>query len=144
MEDQENAPRWLLFLEEMLEGDSRIRTAAFVDREGRIYYVTRNTQKVLDEDAFRQWISQQGQNFSKYPCPCGQFNYFTDSGNPVITFRRSYQDLTSFKTIGISQKPLSGPGPWKLASALGMWAWESTRHFHHQRKWNLHLQYGWP
>ena len=103
MEDQEKRTQMALFLEEMLEGDSRIRTAAFVDREGRIYYVTRNTQKVLDEDAFRQWISQQGysgENFSVYPTHVD--SYFTDSGNPVITFRRSYQDLTSFKTIGIS------------------------------------------
>ena len=72
MEDQEKRTQMALFLEEMLEGDSRIRTAAFVDREGRIYYVTRNTQKVLDEDAFRQWISQQGysgENFSVYPTP---------------------------------------------------------------------------
>ena len=120
MEDQEKRTQMALFLEEMLEGDSRIRTAAFVDREGRIYYVTRNTQKVLDEDAFRQWISQQGysgENFSVYPTHVD--SYFTDSGNPVITFRRSYQDLTSFKTIGISLGNLYlDLDLGKLASAL--------------------------
>lgn len=120
MEDQEKCTQMALFLEEMLEGDSRIRTAAFVDREGRIYYVTRNTQKVLDEDAFRQWISQQGysgENFSVYPTHVD--SYFTDSGNPVITFRRSYQDLTSFKTIGISLGNLYlDLDLGKLASAL--------------------------
>ena len=120
MEDQEKRTQMALFLEEMLEGDSRIRTAAFVDREGRIYYVTRNTQKVLDEDSFRQWISQQGysgENFSVYPTHVD--SYFTDSGNPVITFRRSYQDLTSFKTIGISLGNLYlDLDLGKLASAL--------------------------
>ena len=111
MEDQEKRTQMALFLEEMLEGDSRIRTAAFVDREGRIYYVTRNTQKVLDEDAFRQWISQQGysgENFSVYPTHVD--SYFTDSGNPVIT---------SFKTIGISLGNLYlDLDLGKLASAL--------------------------
>lgn len=75
---------------------------------------------MLDEDAFRQWISQQGysgENFSVYPTHVD--SYFTDSGNPVITFRRSYQDLTSFKTIGISLGNLYlDLDLGKLASAL--------------------------
>lgn len=103
MPDREKRTQMALFLSEMLEGDSRIRTAYFADKDGRIYYATRNTQKVLDEDAFRQWISQEGysgENFAVLPTHVD--GYFPDSRNQVITFRRSYQDLTSFRTIGIS------------------------------------------
>lgn len=136
----------VLLLNEMLDGDSRIRTAYFTDRDGRLYYATRNTQKVLDESAFRLWIGQdsmaqdgaarngmaqegitQGSavrdgtaqdgaaweaitqdserrgnevrgTFSILPTHVD--DYFPESRNRVITFRRSYQDITSFKTIG--------------------------------------------
>lgn len=70
MADQEKRIQMALFLGEMLEEDSRIRTASFVDREGRIYYATRNMQKALDETAFRQWISQEGYSgeaFQRFP-----------------------------------------------------------------------------
>lgn len=91
----------ILFLNEMLDGDSRIRTAYFVAADGRIYYATRNTQKVLDEAAFGKWIGQADagkDNFSVLSTHVD--DYFPDSRNKVITFRRSYQDITSFKTIG--------------------------------------------
>lgn len=32
--------------------------------------------------------------------PAHMDDYFQDSGNQVITFRRSYKDITSLKTIG--------------------------------------------
>lgn len=93
----------MLFLNEVMDGDSRIRTAYFADTRGKIYYATRNTQKVLDELAFRKWIAQEGtgrENVAVLPTHVD--TYFPNSGNRVITFRRSYQDITSFKTIGES------------------------------------------
>lgn len=121
MADQEKRIQMALFLGEMLEEDSRIRTASFVDREGRIYYATRNMQKALDETAFRQWISQEGYSGEAFSAlPTHADSYFPDSGNQVLTFRRSYQDLTSFKTIGISLGNLYlDVDVGNLSSALG-------------------------
>ena len=42
-----------LLLSDMLDWDSRLRTVCFMDQKGRIYYATRNAQKILDEDTFR-------------------------------------------------------------------------------------------
>lgn len=97
---EEKAMQVMIFLNEMLDGDSRIRTACFVDEKGSIYYATRNTQKVLNESGFRQWIGKDAgmdENFSILPTHVD--DYFPNSRNQVITFRRSYQDITSFKTI---------------------------------------------
>lgn len=97
---EDQAMQVIIFLNKMLDGDRRIRTAYFVDENGNIYYATRNTQKVLDESKFRQWIGKEGSmegNFSVLPTHGD--DYFSNSRNQVITFRRSYQDITSFKTI---------------------------------------------
>lgn len=92
-----------LLLNEMLDGDSRIRSAYFKEENGSLYYATRNTQKVLEEDAFLAWISQEGEMKESFSVlPTHRDDYFPGSENPVITFRRSYRDLTSFQTIGTS------------------------------------------
>lgn len=88
-----------LLLNDVLDRDSRMRTVCFMDQNGRIYYATRNPQKVLDEDAFRYWAGKEdeGGNFSVLSPHAD--DYFPDCANQVITFRRSYQDITSFETI---------------------------------------------
>ena len=89
-----------LLLSDMLDWDSRLRTVCFMDQKGRIYYATRNAQKILDEDTFRYRTGKEDEegNFSVLSPHLD--DYFQDSGNQVITFRRSYQDITSLKTIG--------------------------------------------
>lgn len=68
-----------------------------------LYYTTRNTQKVLEEDAFLAWTNQEGETKESFSIlPTHRDDYFPGSENPVITFRRSYRDLTSFQTIGTS------------------------------------------
>ena len=89
----------MLILNEMLDGDSRIRTAYFADKQGRIYYATKNTQKVLDKEAFLKWTGQEDNSANFSVLYTHVDNYFPDSRNQVVTFRRSYQDITSFKTI---------------------------------------------
>lgn len=89
----------MLILNEMLDGDSRIRTAYFADKQGRIYYATKNTQKVLDKEAFLKWTGQEDNSSNFSVLYTHVDNYFPDSRNQVVTFRRSYQDITSFKTI---------------------------------------------
>ena len=37
-----------LLLSDMLDWDSRLRTVCFMDQKVRIYYATRNAQKILD------------------------------------------------------------------------------------------------
>lgn len=88
-----------LLLSDMLDWDSRLRTVCFMDQKGRIYYATRNAQKILDEDTFRYRTGKEDEegNFSVLSPHLD--DYFQDSGNQVITFRRSYQDITSFMTI---------------------------------------------
>ena len=100
LRQEEKKMKIILLLSQMLDKDSRLRTAYFKDQKGRIYYATRNTQKVLDEDAFRFWTGEEDreENFSVLSTHVD--DYFPDSRNQVITFRRSYQDITSFKTIG--------------------------------------------
>lgn len=55
-----------LLLSDMLDWDSRLRTVCFMDQKGRIYYATRNAQKILDEDTFRYRIGKEDEegNFS--------------------------------------------------------------------------------
>ena len=89
-----------LLLSDMLDRDSRLRTACFKDQKGRIYYATRNTQKILDEDAFLYWAGKEDGEGNVSVLSPHVDDYFQDSGNQVITFRRSYQDITSFETIG--------------------------------------------
>lgn len=89
----------MVILNEMLDGDSRIRTAYFEDKQGRIYYATKNTQKVLDKESFLKWIAQENHSAGFSVLYTHVDSYFPDSRNQVITFRRSYQDITSFKTI---------------------------------------------
>lgn len=89
-----------LLLSGMLDRDSRLRTACFKDQKGRIYYATRNAQKILDEDAFLYWTGKEDGEGNVSVLSPHVDDYFQDSGNQVITFRRSYQDITSFETIG--------------------------------------------
>ena len=74
--------------------------AAFILRtgKGRFNYATRNAYKVLDEDAFG--IGPGKRMRRDFRLPAHMDDYFQDSGSQVITFRRSYQDITSLKTIG--------------------------------------------
>ncbi len=88
-----------LLLSDFLDRDSMLLQRLFKDRKGQIYYATRNAYKVLDEDAFRYWTKERmRKGFSVLPAHMD--DYFQDSGSQVITFRRSYQDITSLKTIG--------------------------------------------
>lgn len=89
-----------LLLNNVLDRDSRMRTVCFKDQRGRIYYATRNPQKILDEDAFLYWAGKEDGEGDFAVLSPHVDDYFPDSGNQVITFRRSYQDTTSFKTIG--------------------------------------------
>lgn len=89
-----------LLLSDFLDRDSRLRSVYFKDRKGQIYYATRNAYKVLDEDAFRYWTGKEDEKGDFSVLPAHMDDYFQDSGSQVITFRRSYQDITSLKTIG--------------------------------------------
>ena len=89
-----------LLLSDFLDRDSRLRSVYFKDRKGQIYYATRNAYKVLDEDAFRYWTGKEDEEGAFSVLPAHMDDYFQDSGNQVITFRRSYKDITSLKTIG--------------------------------------------
>ncbi|WP_394524532.1 sensor histidine kinase [Lacrimispora sp. JR3] len=89
----------MVILNEMLDGDTRIRTAYFEDNQGRVYYATKNTQKVLDKKAFLKFIAQEDDTANFSVLYTHVDSYFPDSRNQVVTFRRSYQDITSFKTI---------------------------------------------
>lgn len=89
-----------LLLSDFLDRDSRLRSVYFKDRKGQIYYATRNAYKVLDEDAFRYWTGKEDEEGDFSVLPAHMDDYFQDSGNQVITFRRSYKDITSLKTIG--------------------------------------------
>ena len=89
-----------LLLSDFLDRDSRLRSVYFKDRKGQIYYATRNAYKVLDEDAFRYWTGKEDEKGDFSVLPAHMDDYFQDCGSQVITFRRSYQDITSLKTIG--------------------------------------------
>ena len=89
-----------LLLSDFLDRDSRLRSVYFKDRKGQIYYATRNAYKVLDEDAFRYWTGKEDEEGDFSVLPAHMDDYFQDSGSQVITFRRSYKDITSLKTIG--------------------------------------------
>ena len=88
-----------LLLSDFLDRDSRLRSVYFKDRKGQIYYATRNAYKVLDEDAFRYWTGKEDEKGDFSVLPAHMDDYFQDCGSQVITFRRSYQDITSFMTI---------------------------------------------
>ena len=80
-----------LLLSDFLDRDSMLRS---------VYYATRNAYKVLDEDAFRYWTGKEDEKGDFSVLPAHMDDYFQDCGSQVITFRRSYQDITSLKTIG--------------------------------------------
>ncbi len=84
----------------ILERDSKIASAYFIDGQGQVYYATANTQKVLDEDALKNALAQMGLEGPGLSVgPTHVDDYFPQSKNQVLTFSRSYQDVSGMGTL---------------------------------------------
>lgn len=89
-----------VMLKRVLDGDSRVRSAYFLDRRGGLYYATGNTQKVLNEGELRRWLDDRpGTEGGLMVYPTHTDDYFPHSNNQVITFARPYKDVSSMKTV---------------------------------------------
>lgn len=88
-----------LLLNKLLDGDSRIRSVYFLDEQEKLFYATRNTQKVLNKRRFLEWVGAESREECVSVLYTHADDYFPESDNQVITFGRSYQDITSFQTL---------------------------------------------
>lgn len=89
-----------VMLKRVLDGDSRVRSAYFLDRQGSLYYATSNTQKVLKEGELQKWLeAQPDAEDGLVIYPTHTDDYFPRYNNQVMTFVRAYKDVSSMKTV---------------------------------------------
>ena len=87
-------------MKEILERDSKIASVYFIDEQEQIYYATANTQKVLDETVLREKLAQMQIDGLGLCAEATHIDdYFPQSKNQVITFSRSYRDVSGIGTL---------------------------------------------
>lgn len=88
-----------MVMQNILDQDSKIRTAFFVDRQGRINYATKNTQKVLDEGQWTEAMEDLRDLSNGIRIAVSHTDsYFPGSESQVMTFACEFNDITSYST----------------------------------------------
>lgn len=92
-----------MVMQNLVDEDSKIRTACFLDNEGKLSYATKNTQKVMNEEKWmagmkslrilKNGIRMAGAHTD---------DYFSGSQNQVLTFVAEFNDNTVFSDIRYS------------------------------------------
>lgn len=99
VEERERSLTLNMVVQNILDQDSRIRTACFVDRQGRMNYATKNTQKVMDEELWSGAVEDLRELSDGVRIAVShKDSYFPGSENEVMTFVCDFNDITSFST----------------------------------------------
>ena len=86
-----------MVMQNILDEDSRIRTACFTDNSGNLSCATKNTQKVMDEERWREVMGRpRGLKDGIQVAVSHEDDYFSGSGNHVMTFICDVNDNTLF------------------------------------------------
>lgn len=92
-----------MVMQNLVDEDSKIRTACFLDNEGKLSYATKNTQKVMNEE---KWMaSMKSLRILKNGIRMAGAHtddYFSGSQNQVLTFVAEFNDNTVFSDIRYS------------------------------------------
>lgn len=97
---QERTMQMNMVMQNILDEDSKIRSAYFIDRQGNISYATKNTQKVLSE---KQWLStvKEARRLSREirVVESHEDTYFEGAENQVLTFICDFRNINTYDTI---------------------------------------------
>lgn len=97
---QQRSLQMNMVMQNILDEDSKIRSAYFIDKQGNISYATKNTQKVLTEN---KWLSvmEGAHKFSREIRVAESHidDYFKGSENQVLTFICDFKDVSTYDTI---------------------------------------------
>lgn len=104
--DTDDAERQLtmnMVMQNLVDEDSKIRTACFVDNRGNFSYATKNTQKVMDEARWAEEM-EDSRGFKNSIRMAGSHpdDYFAGSDNQVMTFISEFNDNTVFSDTRLS------------------------------------------